>query len=390
MQMSEKYQIKDCTLWPKLLAECKERISSYNVSLFYSEKIKDLVENAVVTSVELEPRKEVIITTVKNVQIFIDFEDEEKFVTICSLPHILAKYFNSVTTSKTSVISVVDPMDLGTIAIKNNTTLTLSNSLGVISTDIYEGDIIEIKGDIDAKADKTELNVLRTEFNTLAEQISLLEKKVKNFREEKNKMKEEKNMKNFHFDFGPCTDDQVHVSMYGIAVKNRAGSYVSFDPATKQIVDVDIMNFTGAKYVYKMPSAIKDIKAGDVVIHNRVPMIVVEIPESTNNTLICVDVINGEEKRVIPSMSPFGFNFITKLVSLFNFATSNASTDNPFGNMLPFFMMSEDSDIDPMMLMMLGGGKFDMSNPMVMFALMGDHKDTKNLMPLFLMSQMNK
>lgn len=381
--MNEKYRIRDCTLWPEVLAECHKCISDINKPLFYSEKIKDLVETAVVASVEVKPYEEVIITTVKNVQIFIYYADEANFVTVCSFSHILTKYFNSITAPKITNVISVNPKDLETIAIKNNTGLTASNELGIISTNIYEGDIMAIKGDIDTKADKTELN-------TLAEQISLLEKEVKNFCEERNKKKEEKNMKNFNFDFGPCTDDQVHVSMYGIAVKNRAGSYVSFDPATKQIVDVDIMNFTGAKYVYKMPSAIKDVKAGDVVIHNRVLMIVIEIPESTNNTLICVDVINGEEKRVIPSMSPFGFNFITKLVSLFNFATSNASTDNPFGNMLPFFMMSEDNDIDPMMLMMLGGGKFDMSNPMVMFALMGDHKDTKNLMPLFLMSQMNK
>jgi hypothetical protein len=73
-----------------------------------------------------------------------------------------------------------------------------------------------------------------------------------------------------NFDFGSCENDNVKMSMYGIAVKNANGTWVSYDAKNGNIIDVDILNFN-AKYLYKMPVAIKDIKAGDVVIHNRVP-----------------------------------------------------------------------------------------------------------------------
>ena len=43
--------------------------------------------------------------------------------------------------------------------------------------------------------------------------------------EEDNKM----NNKIFNFDFGPIKSDNVRMSMYGLAVKNRSGNYVAWD-----------------------------------------------------------------------------------------------------------------------------------------------------------------
>lgn len=42
-------------------------------------------------------------------------------------------------------------------------------------------------------------------------------------------------------------------------------------------MNVDILNFNGNGLMYKMPVAIKDIKDGDIVIHNKVPMFVLEV-----------------------------------------------------------------------------------------------------------------
>ena len=210
--------------------------------------------------------------------------------------------------------------------------------------------------------------------------------------DDKMEEKENVNMKGFNFDFGPCTGDQVRMSMYGMAVKNAAGTYVSYNPKTKEIVDVDILNFDGAKYMYKIPVALKDIALGDIIIHNRKPMFVVALSADGTNTLTCVDVCAGEQKTVIPTVNMFGFNFVTKIVSLFNTLGDNAPTpDAPFGNMLPLMLMSgNDEKIDPMMLMcmMQGGGSFA-GNPMMLYMLMKDNKDIDPMMFMMMTGAFN-
>ena len=202
-----------------------------------------------------------------------------------------------------------------------------------------------------------------------------------------NNNEEKKEMKGFNFDFGPCTSDQIRMSMYGLAVKNATGTYVSYNPKSGEIVDVDVLNFDGAKFMYKIPVAIKEIAVGDIIIHNRKPMFVVALPTGGNTAITCVDVCAGEQKQVIPTVNMFGFNFVTKIVSLFNTVGDNAPTpDAPFGNMLPFMLMNEGEAIDPMMMMLMMGGKMDMSNPMMMYFILKDNKNS-DLLPLMFMMQ---
>lgn len=223
--------------------------------------------------------------------------------------------------------------------------------------------IVAISSDVDS---------LRSELDGIKKQINKLN--------EENK-KEKKSM--FNFDFGKVTSDAVRVSMYGIAVKNVDGRYVSYDKTSHSVMDVEILNMPAGDFLYKMPVAIKDVKAGDVVIHNRVPMFVVETHESTMKV---IDIREGTEKEIYLTKSPFGFNFATKVVSLMDMTGTKADESNPFGAMLPFMLMGDNKDFDPMMLMLMNGGKFDMSNPMMMYFLMKDtnHKD---LLPLLMMAK---
>ena len=220
---------------------------------------------------------------------------------------------------------------------------------------------------------------------TISSDVDNLKNELNNVRKEIDKLtkkdKENKNMM-FNFDFGKVTSDAVRVSMYGVAVKSVDGRYVSYDSKTHSIMDVEILNMPAGDFLYKMPVAIKDIKAGDVVIHNRVPMFVVETHEST---LKVIDIREGAEKEIYLTKSPFGFNFATKVVSLMDMTGGKADESNPFGNMLPFMLMGENKDFDPMMLMLMNGGKMDMSNPMMMYFLMKDtnHKD---MLPLLMMN----
>jgi hypothetical protein len=89
----------------------------------------------------------------------------------------------------------------------------------------------------------------------------------------------------------------------------------------------------------------------------------------------------------------FGFNFVTKIVSMFDAFTGAPTADQPFGNMLPFIMMGENKDIDPMMMFMMmnqGGAGFDMSNPMMLYFMMGkDGKSSDWMLPMMMMNMQN-
>lgn len=196
--------------------------------------------------------------------------------------------------------------------------------------------------------------------------------------------KDEKNSM-FNFDFGKVTSDQVRFSTYGLAVKSVDGRYVAYDSKNKSVMDVDVLNMPAGDFLYKMPVALKDVKVGDIVIHNRVPMFVLA---KTDTDLTVIDIRESTKKTIMPVKSPFGFNFITKVVSLIDL--SGASADTPFGNMLPLLMMGDDKNIDPMVMMLASGGKMDMSNPMMMYFLMKDGKMDKTAMMMMLMMNQQK
>ena len=214
---------------------------------------------------------------------------------------------------------------------------------------------------------------------------------AKKANENKNDEGEKTKMKGFNFDFGPCTNDQVRMSMYGLAIKNASGEWVSYNDG--QVVNVDVLNFDGAKYMFKMPVAVKDIAVGDIVIHNRVPMFV----ESVENGIHVVDIRAGEKKEILPTTNMFGFNFVTKIVSMFNAFQSSPTPDQPFGNMLPFLMLngedgkSMDSDTMLMFMMMQNqnGSTNIFANPMMLYFLMKD-KGGNDILPWMLMMNQNK
>ena len=201
------------------------------------------------------------------------------------------------------------------------------------------------------------------------------------------------NMKMFNFDFGPIKDnDAVRMSPYGIAVKNVNGTYQAYDKKNGEIMDVDIFTFKADTMFFKIPVAIDAIEAGDVIIFNRRPCFVFGFSEQGD--VIAIDIAMGEKKTILPSKSPFGFNYITKIVSLVDnmFGGEAPSAENPFGNILPFMLMNEDNssmkDMLPMMMLMNGnaGGTID---PMMLYFMMkADKGDTDSMLPFLLM--MNK
>ena len=192
----------------------------------------------------------------------------------------------------------------------------------------------------------------------------------------------------FNFDFGPVNSQVARLSVYGLAIKNKVGTYVSYDPKAKDLVDVDVLNFDGAKFLYKMPVAIKDIAIGDVIVHQNVPMFVVAIAIN-DGYITAVDPVAGERKDVMLTKSPFGFNFATKVVNLLGNLNTGATAENPFGNLGLMLMLGDNkdmSDLLPLMMMTGNTGTLDMSNPLMLYALMGkDSKSSDNILPMLMM-----
>lgn len=218
------------------------------------------------------------------------------------------------------------------------------------------------------------------------ERLNKLEKAMNNKKE--NDTMDTKNIINF--DFGPVNDEAIRLSPYGMAVRtNQNGDWLTYNPDKGEMMNVNIFNFKMDKFIYKMPAPLGSIKPGDLILHQKIPMFV----RSVDNVAGTVEAINYRDSTIasiLPVKSPFGFNFITKVISLIDFSKINADTENPFGNMLPLMMLGnqEDGNIDPLMMyMMMQNGSMDFNNPMMMYFLLKDNNSNDNLLPLMFMMQ---
>lgn len=168
---------------------------------------------------------------------------------------------------------------------------------------------------------------------------------------------------NLNLDFGPMNDG-VAFSPYGLAVRNSKGEFYTYNPVTAQTIDVTGFTFDFKGMIYRMPVAVKDIKVGDMIIHKNKPMFVTSID---NTNIEVIDILDSEIKSIIPTTNPFGFNFITKIVSLVNFGGNAPSPDQPFGNIMPMMIASAvlgDSDGESSMFENMDMGKLFMLNMM--------------------------
>ena len=229
-------------------------------------------------------------------------------------------------------------------------------------------------------------------YNTIQSEVDKIKVQLNQIINNKSENKEEKKNMNFfkNFEFGPVKNDTVRLSPYGLAVKNLDGSWVSYDGASDSIIDVDVFNFEGKNLIYKIPAAPHTVRAGDMIVHQGKGMYVVADVCEGDTCVSVIDPRAGESKEILFTKSPFGFTFIVKLVSLLDMSGIDANPDNPFGNLWPLAMMGDkDCDAATMMAMMMmmnsEGCNFDMSNPMMMYALMSD--DNKDmLLPMILMA----
>lgn len=187
-----------------------------------------------------------------------------------------------------------------------------------------------------------------------------------------------KNMK-----FGRLDTDEIKYSFNGIAFKTSDGDYVTYNDdftftnVADMIIDMPI---------FAMPVSREQISVGDVIRHNDTWVIVNEVSKTE---IKVAKPWTKEIVTVIPETSVFGFSFYTKVMNPFEGFGKDANAESPFGDILPFLMMqgseSGDSTNTLMMAMMFGGGKIDMSNPMMMYMMMSQNKEIDPMMMMFMM-----
>lgn len=168
-----------------------------------------------------------------------------------------------------------------------------------------------------------------------------------------------------NIDFGPMSSNIIAMSPYGLAVRNHDGSWLTYNAASGQTVDVTGFTFEFENMIYKMPAAVTSIAPGDMILHQNRPMFVTEVGKHIE----AVDILDSEAKTIIPVTNMFGFNFVTKIVSFINLGNAQPSADQPFGNLMPMMMaqmvFNGDSEMDfgkMMMLSMMMGGANPFAN----------------------------
>lgn len=218
-----------------------------------------------------------------------------------------------------------------------------------------------------------------------------------NIEEKKEKTMFEGMLKNLRF--GKA--DNAKMSIYGPALREAISgdTWVAFDKSKEQWIDVPFEAILDIP-LFEMPVAKNDIQIGDFIFHAGIGtgwVRVIDFDDEMNYFIEAEDPSNHEIIKILPTRNMFGFDFYTKLIVPFDMGATfgGASASNPFG-MLPMLMMMSDknksnsSDNSMLMaMMMMQNGTMDFtSNPMMLYALMGDKGSDNSMLMAMLMSQM--
>lgn len=190
----------------------------------------------------------------------------------------------------------------------------------------------------------------------------------------------DKMMKNI--EFGKVNTSDLAYTFNGICFRDADGNYTSLNPdgTFTNVYDM-VMDIP----IYVMPVGKDQIKVGDIIKYFDKWVMIAQID---NTTITTIDPWTREIRVIIPEKSVFGFDYYTKVIDIFSGFNINADSSNPFGNILPFMMMNDKSDIDPMMLMMMMNGQnLNGMNPMMIYMMSKNStaggKD--NMLPLMMM-----
>lgn len=207
-----------------------------------------------------------------------------------------------------------------------------------------------------------------------------------------NNKKERKTMKNIfkNFSFGELKTKEIAYSFNGIAFRDSSMNYCVYNVDTNEATNVSDLVIDVP--LYTIPVNRDTIKKGDIIKHKSNFFIVKAI---TTNGIEAIEPMGGVIMTLIPERSIFGFNYYTKVISPFSMIGNTANEANPFGNMLPFMFMNKDNDSDNsdmfkylMMFSFMGNGNSNI-NQMLPFMLMSEDKETNPMLMMMLAQNFN-
>lgn len=143
-------------------------------------------------------------------------------------------------------------------------------------------------------------------------------------------------MRKMNLNMGPVSGDSFKLTIMGGVAVAVDGGYSSYDKENGELTDVTgfTMDFDGA--FYNMPAV--EVEEGDLIQTKHGYGYVIKQKENS----VKVMLLDGEVKEIVSTKSPFGFEFYTKVVSIFDMA-GGSNGSGMFG------------DMNPMMLMMMSG-----------------------------------
>ena len=207
-----------------------------------------------------------------------------------------------------------------------------------------------------------------------------------------NNKKERKTMKNIfkNFSFGELKTKEIAYSFNGIAFRDSSMNYCVYNVDTNEATNVSDLVIDVP--LYTIPVNRDTIKKGDIIKHKSNFFIVKAI---TTNGIEAIEPMGGVIMTLIPERSIFGFNYYTKVITPFSMIGNTANEANPFGNMLPFIFMNKDNDSDNsdmfkylMMFSFMGNGNSNI-NQMLPFMLMSEDKETNPMLMMMLAQNFN-
>ena len=189
--------------------------------------------------------------------------------------------------------------------------------------------------------------------------------------------------------FGRIETRSIKYSVKGIAFVDKNDRYFVYENGQA----IDVTGMTMDMPIFSIPTSIEQIKAEDVIFYKDKYVIIKEIQ---SDGLKVIDPINGEITTIIPEKSLFGFDFVNKIVDIFNGMSMAADKDNPFGNLLPLMMLNNEEEYDggnkmfQYFLMAQSGGikNFNEMVPMIML-MSGDKRNLNDMLMLQMMSGNN-
>ena len=185
--------------------------------------------------------------------------------------------------------------------------------------------------------------------------------------------KEDKGMfSNLGSSFGKIDSRQFRLSINGLTVLGKDDKYYTFNPDTRELVEVTTGFFDDMKdLLFLMPTT--ELEVSDIILHQGKPYYITKVSE---NTVKGVDFEDAVESVLIPKTNVFGIKYYTKVFNCLG-------TNNVLGS---------DIASNPMMAYALMGGKdFDLSKVMMFQALSGNNKGLTDFSenPVMLMALMS-